>query len=72
MGNSLSPDEMSILAKVIDDACLKLGCDEAQREAIAARVTSCAAHGARDYETLFAVATFQHDALSCLGGANAA
>ena len=57
------PHEMALFTKIIDDACLKLGCDDAQKEIIAARVMSWASKGSRDYETLFAIATFERDAL---------
>lgn len=57
MNNSYNPNEVDILAKVVDEACLKLGCvDEVAKQAIAARVLNYAAQGKRDFETLLSVA----------------
>jgi hypothetical protein len=63
MQRSFDESEMALLTKVIDDACLELGCDDVQREIVATRVLSFAAKGARDYATLFAIAMFERDAL---------
>ena len=63
MQRSFEESKMALLTKVIDDACLELGCDDAQREIVASRVSSFAANGARDYPTLFAIAMFERDAL---------
>ncbi|WP_119271452.1 hypothetical protein [Taklimakanibacter deserti] len=63
MQNAFNPAEIALFSKVVDEACLKLGCDDAERATIAARILSFAAKGTRDYETLLAVATFQRDAL---------
>jgi hypothetical protein len=63
MHSAFTPPKMVLLAKVMDDACRELGCDDdAQREVIAARIMSIAATGSRDYETLFSIATFERDA----------
>jgi hypothetical protein len=43
---------MALFARAVDEACLKLGCDEAQKATVAARVLSFAAKGTHDYETL--------------------
>jgi hypothetical protein len=62
MHNSFEPEEMALFAKVVNDACLKLGSDDAQREIVAAHVMSWASKGPRDYHTLFAIAVFARDA----------
>jgi hypothetical protein len=57
MQNSFNPTEVNILAKVIDEACLKLGrIDDMTKENVAARVLDYAAQGERDFETLLSVA----------------
>jgi hypothetical protein len=61
---TLQPGDLALIDKVVNDACLARGCDENQRQRIAARVLGWAAIGARDYGTLFAVAIFQCDALN--------
>ena len=72
MDYAFDADQLATIAQAVDDACIKLACSDAQREVIAARVIGFAAKGARDYETLFAIATFQRDALDHFGAANAA
>lgn len=62
MHNAFNPQEMALLAKVVDDACQKLGCDEAQRATVASRVLSFASKGTRDYDTLIAIAEFERQA----------
>ena len=42
MHNTFNPQEMTLLTKVVDDACRKLHCDEAQIATVAARVLSFA------------------------------
>ena len=57
MKNAFNPHEMNILAKVVDEACLKVGCaDERAKELLALRVLDRAARGERDFETLMSVA----------------
>lgn len=62
MQNAFNPQDMALLAKVVDDACRKLGCDEAQRATVASRVLSFASRGTRDYDTLLAIAEFEREA----------
>ena len=57
MQNSFNPHEVEVLAKVVDEACKKLGCvDDATKQSLAARVLDYAAHGERDFDTLLSVA----------------
>ncbi|MGE4249031.1 MAG: hypothetical protein AB7F09_06560 [Parvibaculaceae bacterium] len=56
MHGAFNPQDMELFGKVVDEACLKLNCDEALRGNVAARVLSFAADGTRDYETLLAIA----------------
>jgi hypothetical protein len=62
MHNSFQPEEMALFAKVVNDACLRLNRDDAQRKIVAAHVMSWASKGPRDYDTLFAIAVFARDA----------
>ena len=56
MRNALMPDEVEMVAKVTNQACEELGCNEVIRTNIAARVIGFANRGERRYETLLAVA----------------
>lgn len=56
MRNTLTPDELDLVAKVTDEACNSLRCDEAMKGVIAARVLGFANKGERRYETLLAIA----------------
>ena len=56
MQNVLTPDELEMVSKVTSEACEKLGCDDAMKAIIAARVLSFANRGERRYETLLAIA----------------
>lgn len=56
MRNALMPDELDMVTKVTDEACQELGCGEAVRSTIAARVIGFANKGERRYETLLAIA----------------
>jgi hypothetical protein len=57
MQNSFDPWDVTLLAKVVDEACRKLGRPDIEtRELLAARVVSHAALGERDHATLLAVA----------------
>lgn len=56
MRNALMPDELDMVAKVTNEACDRLGCDEAIKATIAARVLGFANIGERRYETLLAIA----------------
>jgi hypothetical protein len=57
MKNSFNPDEIIVLAKVVDEACLKVPCaDEKAKELLALRVLDRAAQGERDYKTLLTFA----------------
>ena len=67
---TLQPLDLALIDNVVNDTCLARGCDENQRQKIAARVLTWAAIGARDYGTLFAVATFQFDALTAVSNEN--
>ena len=64
MHNAFNPQEIALLVKVVDEACAAVKYDEAQKATVAARVIAFAAKGARDYETLLAVATCQSDVFS--------
>ena len=56
MQNSFNPNEVDILAKVVDEACQKLGyVDETTKQMLAYRVLNYAAQGERDFETLLSV-----------------
>jgi hypothetical protein len=59
MHNSFTPEDIALLQPLIDDACAKSICDEAQKDMIAIQVLSFASTGPRDYKTLLAVATLQ-------------
>ena len=55
--NSFNPNEVEILAKVVDEACLKLGyVDETTKQMLAYRVLQYASQGERDFETLLSIA----------------
>ena len=57
MQGSFNPNEVNILAKVVDEACLKVGCaDKRAKEMLALRVLDYAAQGERDFQTLLSVA----------------
>lgn len=56
MRNALTPDELEMVAKVTNEACAKLRCDEGMRGMIAARVLGFANKGERRYATLLAIA----------------
>lgn len=53
------PDELAMVSKVTDEACDRLGCDDAMKAVIAARVLGFANMGERRYETLLSVALDQ-------------
>ena len=57
MKYSFDPTEMSLLAKVVDEACRKVGCaDEAAKEMLATRVLYRAGRGERDFDALLSAA----------------
>ena len=57
MNNSFNPNEVELLAKVIDAACQKVGCaDERAKEMLALRVLDHAAQGERDFDALLSAA----------------
>jgi len=57
MQNSFNPRELEILAKVIDEASLRLGhVDEMTRQNLAVRVLAYSAQGERDFDTLLSMA----------------
>ena len=56
MRNTLTPDELDMVAKVTNEACDRIQCDEGMRGVIAARVLGFANKGERRYETLLAIA----------------
>ena len=57
MGNSFNPDEMNLLAKVVDEACLKLGCADARtKEIIADAGPPPCGPGERDFGALLSAA----------------
>ena len=67
MQNSFNPNEVEMLAKVVDEACQKLGyVDETTKQMLAHRVLNSAAKGERDFETLLSIA------LNWKGGPDAA
>ena len=53
MRSSFNPDEVNLLAKVVEEACLKVGCaDERAKEMLAVRILDHAARGERDFDKL--------------------
>ena len=57
MKRSFNPDEIIVLAKVVDEACHKVPCaDEKAKELLALRVLDRAAQGERDFKTLLTFA----------------
>jgi hypothetical protein len=57
MQNSFNPNEVDILAKVVDVACQRLGyVDDTTKQMLAYRVLNYAAEGERDFETLLSIA----------------
>ena len=57
MTYSFNPAEMNLMSKVVDEACLKIGCaDERAKELLALRVLNRAVEGELDFETLMSVA----------------
>ena len=57
MNNSFNPSEVDMLAKVVDEACQKLGYfDNATKLNVAARVLDYAGQGERDSEKLLSIA----------------
>lgn len=66
MQNAFEPDEVELLAKVVNDACVKLDCGEALKPIVAARVLSFAAKGTRDYDTLLDIAVLKREPLAKL------
>lgn len=57
MQNLFTPDEIDVLAKVIDEVCRKLSIvDDATKQFLAERLLDYAAQGERDFETLFSIA----------------
>jgi hypothetical protein len=59
MKNVLTPDELDMVAKVTNEACDKLHCDDGMKATISARVLSFANKGERRYDTLLAIALDQ-------------
>jgi hypothetical protein len=57
MQHAYKPREVTMLAQVVEQACVALGsCDEATRDTIAVRVIAYAERGERDFERLLAFA----------------
>jgi hypothetical protein len=57
MKNSFNPAEVNLLAKVVDEACLKVRCaDLRAKEMLAIRVLCIAAQGERDFDVLLSAA----------------
>ena len=57
MKNSFNPADMNLMGKVVNEACLKIGCaDERAKELLALRVLNRAAEGERDFDKLLATA----------------
>jgi hypothetical protein len=56
MINALMPDELNMVDQVMNEACQKLGCSDAMKAIIAARVLGFANRGERRYKTLLAIA----------------
>ena len=59
MKNALTPDELDLVAKVTNQACDQLHCDDVVKAAIGARVLAFANKGERRYDTLLAIALDQ-------------
>ena len=54
---SFNPTEVDIMAKVVDEACQKLGyVDDTTKQMVAYRVLNFAAQGERDFDKLLEVA----------------
>lgn len=56
MKNVLTPNELSLVNKVTDEASDRLGCDAAMKAIIGRRVLNFANKGERRYDTLLAIA----------------
>jgi hypothetical protein len=57
MEHYFNPDEINILGRVIEKACLRVGCaDERAKEMLALRVLDRAARGERDFDELLSAA----------------
>lgn len=56
MKNALTPDELAMVNKVTDEACERLGYDDAMKAIIGVRVLGFANKGERRYDTLLAIA----------------
>ena len=57
MKKSFNPADVNLMGKVVNEACLKIGCaDERAKELLALRVLRRAAEGEHDFETLMSVA----------------
>jgi hypothetical protein len=57
MNNFFNPAEVNLLAKVVDEASLKVRCaDQKAKEVLAMRVLYVAAQGERDFEALLSAA----------------
>jgi hypothetical protein len=55
--NCFNPKEVKVLAKVVDEACLKIGHnDNMTKENLAVRVLFYAARGERDFDALLSAA----------------
>lgn len=59
MLNSIDPQDIALLIRVVDRACAQIGsCDEATKAVIAARVLRSAGWGGRDFDTLLSIALY--------------
>jgi hypothetical protein len=55
--SSFNPNEVDMLAKVVDEACQKLGyVDDTTKQMVAYRVINYAAQGERDFDKLLEIA----------------
>lgn len=55
----LEPEDMALLIKVVDEACIQLGgCDESTKSIIATRILCHSYRGKRDYERSLAIALY--------------
>ena len=53
MDNAFNPREVTMLAQIVDQACVEIGrCDEETKKMLAGRVIRLAEHGERDFNRL--------------------
>lgn len=58
MDHAFNPQEVTMLAQIVDQACTAIGgCDEATRDMFAARIIALAGQGERDFKILLSAIT---------------